>query len=245
MCGNVSSRSLGRHAMKTKALAFQPTKSALNLERPDVASRFSMGDDHHKKMEQPMRRLILGAGLTLVLAAPALAQNPSADQGTTSDQSSSSIQQQVQQNLSAAGYTDIRVMPRSFLVQATDRNGNPTMMIISPNSVTAVKQIGGEGSGNSAGMRQSAALTPGQKQKIQQATADQPAEQAPPNFQPSVGTTVPDSVALKSLPSSASSDLPPSMQGNQFAKLNDNNIIIADPSSRQVVAVINEQNSQQ
>ncbi len=216
-------------------------------------------------MQPPMRSLVLGAGLTLALAAPAMAQNPSmenpstqnpstqnptvqnpgAEQSTSPDQSSSTIQRQVQKNLSAAGYTDIRVMPRSFLVQATDPNGNPTMMIISPNSVTAVKQIGGPGSGNNAAMRQSAELTSSQKQKIQQAVADQPAEQAPPNFQPSVGTTVPGSIELKPLPSSASSELPASMQDNKFAKLNDNDIIIADPSDRRVVAVINQQNPEQ
>ena len=206
-----------------------------------------------------MRSLILGVGLSLALAAPALAQNAgqdpsqnpsqsenqSSEQGTTPQQSASAIQQQVRHNLAAAGYTDIQVMPRSFLVRAKDKSGNPTLMIINPNSVTAVKTLGGTNAASNAATREPVELSSAQKRTIQQIVADQPTEQAPPDFQPSVGEKVPSNVALKSFPSSASSQVPASLQGDQFAKLNDNNIIIADPSSREVVAVINQQSSEQ
>ena len=54
---------------------------------------------------------------------------------------SQTIQQQVQNNLQQAGFTDIQIMPSSFLVRAKDRAGNPVMMVINPDSVTAVTEI--------------------------------------------------------------------------------------------------------
>jgi hypothetical protein len=44
-------------------------------------------------------------------------------------------------NLEQAGYTDIKIMPESFLVRAKDRSGNPIMMVINPDSITAVTEI--------------------------------------------------------------------------------------------------------
>jgi hypothetical protein len=226
---------------------------------------------------------MLAAGLTLALAAPALAQN-SQGQSPTSGQNPANVRQQVRQNLEAAGYTDIKVMPESFLVRAKDRSGNPVMMIINPDSVTAVTTLSGSASGNSmvstsgnsmgstsggssgnsmgsasgntmgsasgnsmgstSGDRvassQALDLTTQQKQQIAQAVASQPSEQAPANFQPSVGQKVPSSLTLKSFPSSAESELPASLQGDQYAKLGNNKIIIVDPSSREVVGVVNQ-----
>ena len=39
------------------------------------------------------------------------------------------IQQQVQNNLKQAGFTDIQIMPSSFLVRAKDSAGNPVIMV--------------------------------------------------------------------------------------------------------------------
>ena len=44
------------------------------------------------------------------------------------------LRQQVQNDLAKAGYTDIRVMPESFLVRAKDPKGNAVMMLINPDS---------------------------------------------------------------------------------------------------------------
>ncbi len=54
------------------------------------------------------------------------------------------LRQQIQRELSQAGFTDIRVMPESFLVRAKDSAGNPVMMVINPNSITAVTGIPGQ-----------------------------------------------------------------------------------------------------
>jgi hypothetical protein len=68
--------------------------------------------------------------------------------GSTSAQNAgnSSVQQKVRQNLEQAGFTDIQVMPSSFLVRAKDPSGNPIIMLINPDSVTAVTESGGTAS---------------------------------------------------------------------------------------------------
>lgn len=48
------------------------------------------------------------------------------------------LRQQVQDNLKKAGFTDINVMPTSFLVRAKDQSGNPVIMVINPDSFTEV-----------------------------------------------------------------------------------------------------------
>lgn len=188
-----------------------------------------------------MRSFIIAAGVTLALAGSSLAQNQNAGQTTASGTSSVSIQQKVKRNLAEAGFSDIKVMPESFLVRAKDKSGNPVMMIINPDSVTAVTAMnGGNGnSGSSAAAAQQVQLTSQQKQKIQQVVASQPPERAPPGFQAGVGQKVPGSLSLKPFPSGASSQLPQSLKDDQFAKLENNDIVIVDPDSREVVAVVN------
>ena len=43
-------------------------------------------------------------------------------------------------DLGKAGFTDITVMPSSFLVRAKDSQGNPVMMVINPDSLTEVTE---------------------------------------------------------------------------------------------------------
>jgi hypothetical protein len=56
------------------------------------------------------------------------------------------LRQEVQQNLSKAGFSDIKIMPESFLVRAKDPNGNPVMMVINPDSIAAVTLENGNNS---------------------------------------------------------------------------------------------------
>jgi len=102
-----------------------------------------------------MRTLTLAASLTMALAGSALAQSPNTQgtsqqgqnqqpqsQQTQNQQSQRPISQQIINDLQGAGYTDVRVMPESFLVRAKDRDGNPVMMVINPDSITAITEIG-------------------------------------------------------------------------------------------------------
>jgi hypothetical protein len=89
-----------------------------------------------------MRSTILAIGLALALAAPALAQNSSSQTPSQNKQALAhqNLEQQVRNNLKSAGFTDIKIMPESFLVRAKDKSGNPVMMVINPDSITAVTE---------------------------------------------------------------------------------------------------------
>jgi hypothetical protein len=225
---------LVRPATKVRESTIDEQKQERQLSRSIASTRGRLNVE-----EQSMRSFILAAGMTLALAAPSFAQS-SQGQNSMSGQNPAQLRQQVRQNLADAGFTDIKVMPESFLVRAKDKSGNPVMMIINPDSVTAVTALTGTTSGNSMAGSQALNLTQQQRQKIAQAVANQPAEQAPANFQASVGQKVPSSLTLKSFPSSAQTELPASLQGDQYAKLNNNDIIIVDPSNREVVGVVNQ-----
>ena len=76
--------------------------------------------------------LVLGCGF----AGSALAAMNSA--GSASDQNAAPnarrprISQRLRDDLAKAGFTDITIMPSSFLVRAKDSQGNPVMMVINP-----------------------------------------------------------------------------------------------------------------
>jgi hypothetical protein len=96
-----------------------------------------------------MKRAVLtGAAMLMTVSAAAFAQTSSAPidnsaatapaktptQGTEAN--GSTLQQRLTSNLQQAGFTDVKVRPNSFFVQATDKSGSPMTMFISPNSIT-------------------------------------------------------------------------------------------------------------
>ena len=127
-----------------------------------------------------------------LMMTPALAQDPT----TTPNGPQSSpgdtprVQQQVQNNLRQAGFTDIQIVPSSFLVRAKDKAGNPVMMVITPDSVTAVTEITAPTGitppvqGNSAGGAVN--VPPGNSGA---GIAGQPGNKSGPPANPSAGTT--------------------------------------------------------
>ena len=52
-----------------------------------------------------------------------------------------SIRQQLEERLTKAGYTSVKVMPSSFFVQAKDKKGEPVSMVIGPDSFTEVTEL--------------------------------------------------------------------------------------------------------
>ncbi len=96
-----------------------------------------------------MRMLALVAIASLITSA-AVAQTPSTQPSqqnkNATAQSPQAVQEQVRKNLQQAGFTDIQLMPSSFLVRAKDKSGNPVMMVINPDSITAVTEIDHPGS---------------------------------------------------------------------------------------------------
>ncbi len=79
--------------------------------------------------------------------------------------SGSGLVQKMRDDLAKAGFTDIQIMPSSFLVRAKDSAGNPVMMVINPDSVAAVTEESQPASSANASNRQgspnAAGATPG------------------------------------------------------------------------------------
>ena len=68
--------------------------------------------------------------------------NPgSAAQPPGQQQPTAQIANQIRKNLQQAGFKNIKLMPSSFIVRAEDQNNNPVMMVINPDSVTAVSAV--------------------------------------------------------------------------------------------------------
>ena len=61
-----------------------------------------------------------------------------ASQQSQSSQPSQSLAQQLRSNLQRSGYSNVTVMPGSFIVRAQIPQGNPMEMIVTPTSVAAV-----------------------------------------------------------------------------------------------------------
>jgi hypothetical protein len=119
-----------------------------------------------------MRSLPFAAAILLASAGMAFSQatpGQPAPNGSVKDQSSQSqpkqpIRQQVQDNLAKAGYTDIKIMPESFLVRAKDKSGNAVMMVINPDSITAITDLGPHNTNSTTTGQAPAAGNPGTPQ---------------------------------------------------------------------------------
>ena len=101
-----------------------------------------------------MKQVLLISGCSLaLLAGVVVAQAQSADQGpvvqnsqamAAADQAGAkpvAIRQQIQDQMTKAGYTDVTVTPSSFYVRAKDKKGDPVAMVIGPDSVMEVTEI--------------------------------------------------------------------------------------------------------
>jgi hypothetical protein len=108
-----------------------------------------------------MKTVVMLAATGALISSVALAQTPAqsaTSQGTPSRTSMQSgqaengapLRQHIAADLSNAGFSDVKVVPDSFLVQAKDKSGNPITMVINPNSVTEVVDDvpAGSGQGN-------------------------------------------------------------------------------------------------
>ena len=76
------------------------------------------------------------------------------------------IAQKLRADLGKAGFTNITIMPSSFLVRAKDSEGNPVMMVINPDSMTAFTEEAqpsnsASNAKHTGGSSNSAGVTPG------------------------------------------------------------------------------------
>jgi hypothetical protein len=80
-------------------------------------------------------------------------------------------------------------------------------------------------------------LTQHQKEMIQQNLSTESGQSIPSGFMPGVGKKVPSSVSLKQLPSNLKNQIS-SLKNEEYAKFNNNEIVLVNPSDRDVVATI-------
>ena len=114
-----------------------------------------------------MRRLLVSTVVSLAWIVPAMAQDaPSqaAAAGSTGhgqrdvvNRGVQSFEQRVQQRLTQAGFSNIEMVPTSILIRAIDRDGNPVMLSLSPDSLAALLEAPhgqNDGSGSDTPSRQ-------------------------------------------------------------------------------------------
>jgi hypothetical protein len=110
--------------------------------------------------------LVAAAFLTTVSSA-ALAQAQGSPPASTppaitkTQAGGAGLQRQVTTNLQNSGFTNVKIMPDSFLVQATDKSGNPVTMFIGPNSMSEVTTVGANGQPSGISTGDSAKTTDG------------------------------------------------------------------------------------
>src|SRR5579863_6326429 len=104
---------------------------------------------------------LVAAAILTTVSSVALAQAVDSNSGsapsptTTANPQPSGpgLRQQLTNGLQQSGFTNIKVVPESFLVQANDKSGNPVTMFIGPNSATEFTTVGSndQTSGSNAG----------------------------------------------------------------------------------------------
>ena len=77
-----------------------------------------------------------GSAVAATDTAPTGAVN--SQTATPNKQPPAHVSQKLRDDLTKAGFTNITIMPSSFLVRAKNSEGNPMMMVINPDSVTEV-----------------------------------------------------------------------------------------------------------
>ena len=101
-------------------------------------------------------KTVTTTALALLLAA-AVAAPTLGDTAAPANQTS--LRQLLENDLAKEGYTNIKIVPESFLVHATDAKGNPVMMAINPDSITLVTAVTSDNDA-SAGAPEAAAAAP-------------------------------------------------------------------------------------
>ena len=114
-----------------------------------------------------MKTLMVASAVAVIaLSQAAFAQNQTSNSQATSQPSANSNQtpvaaQQIQQDLKKAGFTDVKVVAESFVVQAKSKDGDPVVMTIGPHGMSVFEAMNsGSGSNASSGTTGSAGSAP-------------------------------------------------------------------------------------
>lgn len=82
-------------------------------------------------------------------------------------------------------------------------------------------------------------LTDQQKQSIQHGLANQPTQPQPSGFTAQLGKKIPSSVTLGKVPSHVAQNVP-SVKNDEFAKFDNNEIVIVNPTNKEIMAIVGQ-----
>ena len=101
-------------------------------------------------------KMLLAAATFALVAGPALAQSPqssstqqspqSRQTGAQSSQHGLVAAQKIQQDLQKEGFTDVKVVAESFVVQGKSPDGDPVVMTIGPHGMSVFEAMNASGS---------------------------------------------------------------------------------------------------
>jgi hypothetical protein len=82
--------------------------------------------------------------------------------GNSNGEAAMHIGRALRAELTKSGFRNINIVPTSFMVRATDSQGNPVMMVVSPDSVTAIMQETAGANTANTGNHNATGVAPGQ-----------------------------------------------------------------------------------
>jgi opacity protein-like surface antigen len=130
-----------------------------------------------------MKRLLTSAAVLALLATPIFAQSSNSQvqsnpQSTANSSQNIAAAQKIKQDLQAAGFSDVKVVAESFVVQARSKDGDPVLMTIGPHGMSvfeAMNTNSGSNSGTTTGSSSSTSSNPTQQNN--QAHQSNPAQE--------------------------------------------------------------------
>jgi hypothetical protein len=95
-----------------------------------------------------MKHLLTGAAMMVLFAVPAFAESPTPQNqpSAQTNRDSSPNQnlvaaQKIKKDLQSAGFTNVKVVAESFVVQAKSRDGDPVLMTIGPHGMSVFEAM--------------------------------------------------------------------------------------------------------
>lgn len=118
-----------------------------------------------------MKSVLIGTAMIALLATPSFAQSPSTTKTQASSQASANSSpnlvaaQKIKQDLQGAGFTDIKVVAESFVVQAKSKDGDPVLMTIGPHGMSVFEAMNGDNNPSTTGSSAGKATNSGSQNK--------------------------------------------------------------------------------
>jgi hypothetical protein len=124
-----------------------------------------------------MNTFLKGVAVLALVVSPVFAQSPSSQSNSTTNAqkpsqsapnqsvkngepgSNAVTAQKIRQDLQSAGFTDVKVVAESFVVQAKSKDGDPVLMTIGPRGMSVFEAMG-TGSHSTSGTTGSATSNP-------------------------------------------------------------------------------------